>query len=121
MKIVVGGQMDKQRIVDLVTSLGGDTVEATAMTDINAAMAVKNGNADYYIGACNTGGGGALAMAVAILGYDKTATLGMPGKIMSDEEIVAQVEAGKLAFGFTAQDIDHIVPILMKALLEKNQ
>lgn len=120
MKIVVGGQFDKQKIADLVSSIGGKEISVSILGDIQAAMEVKNGNADYYIGACNTGGGGALAMAIAILGMNGCATLSMPGSIKSDDEIAAEVAAGKKAFGFTAQHLDAIVPVLMKNLLAKN-
>jgi hypothetical protein len=120
LKIVVGGQFDKQKIADLVSSIGGKEISVSILGDIQAAMEVKNGNADYYIGACNTGGGGALAMAIAILGMNGCATLSMPGSIKSDDEIAAEVAAGKKAFGFTAQHLDAIVPVLMKNLLAKN-
>ena len=120
MKIVVGGQFDKQKIAELASSIGGKQVSVSILDDIQAAMEVKNGNADYYIGACNTGGGGALAMAIAILGMSSCATLSMPGAIKSDGEIAGEVAAGKKAFGFTAQHLDTIVPVLMQNLLAKN-
>lgn len=117
MKFVIGGQIEKEKIADTVRQLAGDkATSVTIMNDIDAAMAIKSGQADFYLGACNTGGGGALAMAIAIVGMDKCATVGMPGKILSDDEIVAFVKAGKIAFGFTGQDIDAVVPIIIKAL-----
>jgi hypothetical protein len=117
-KIVVGGQIDKQKITDLIEASGGGKAEARILSDIDAAMAVKNGDADYYFGSCNTGGGGALAMAIAILGMHNCAVLSMPGTIKSDAEISNEVKAGKKAFGFTAQHIETIVPSLMKHLLD---
>ena len=63
-------------------------------------MAMKAGQFDYYIGACNTGGGGALAMAMALLGAGACKTISMPGKILSDEEIIQAVNEGKTAFWF---------------------
>lgn len=114
MKIVVGGQIDKQRIADLTASIVGNQAEVVVMGDIEAAMAVKNGEADLYLGACNTGGGGALAMAIALLGMDQCATVSMPGSMKSEEEIAAEVAAGKKAFGFTAQHLDVVVPIILK-------
>ncbi|MDR1834544.1 MAG: DUF2620 domain-containing protein [Fusobacteriaceae bacterium] len=119
MKIVVGGQIDKQKIADFIVSVGGEQVSVTVSGDIQAAMEVKSGNADYYIGACNTGGGGALAMAIAILGLNQCATLSMPGNVKSEAEIAGEVAAGKKAFGFTAQHMDLILPVLMKHLLSK--
>lgn len=119
MNIAIGGQIDKQKIADMVQSIGNDQVHVSIDNDIQAAMQVKNGEADVYIGACNTGGGGALSMAIALLGMDKCATLSMPGSLKTEDEIIADVNAGKIAFGFTAQSADDIVPVLMRALLGK--
>lgn len=118
MKIAIGGQIAKPEIEAAVRELAGDRVEIVVMGDVDAAMAVKNGEADYYLGACNTGGGGALSMAIAILGYGNCATVSMPGNIKSDEDIIAEVQNGKKAFGFTPEHIGKVVPVIMTALLE---
>lgn len=120
-KIVVGGQIEKAQIEELLQKYGKGNYEITVKTDIDAAMDLKNGAVDYYFGACNTGGGGALAMAIALLGGDKTATLGMPGKTASAEEIKESVLAGKIAFGFTSQDMDFIIATTMEALESKEE
>ncbi|MFV0254626.1 MAG: DUF2620 domain-containing protein [Erysipelotrichaceae bacterium] len=119
MKIVVGGQIDKQSIANKVKEILADQAIVEIKGDLEAVMAMQNGEFDYYLGACNTGGGGALAMAIALLGADKCATISMPGKIKSDEEIKTEVNDNKIAFGFTAQDIDRVVPVLLKFLQEK--
>ena len=90
------------------------------MGDIQAAMEVKNGQADYYIGACNTGGGGALSMAIALVGHSLCSTLSMPGNIKTSEGIAAEVAAGKKAFGMTTQHIQTVVPVLIENLLAKD-
>lgn len=118
LRIVIGGQIDKQKLADLVASIAGDKASVVVKTDIEAAMDIKNNAADIYLGACNTGGGGALAMAIALLGADKCATISMPGNIKSDEEIIKEVASGKKAFGFTAQHIEQVVPIIMGELLK---
>ena len=76
-------------------------------------MAIKTGAADFYLGACNTGGGGALAMAIALLGMGQCATVSMPGNIKSE----AEIEAGKKAYGFTAQHAEEVIPVILKYLL----
>ena len=63
-KIVVGGQIDKEEVKALVLQYGLPEDSVEVKSDLDAAMAIKSGTADYYIGACNTGGGGALAMEV---------------------------------------------------------
>lgn len=117
MKIVVGGQIDKQKVYDTIKGVVGDRASVEIKDDIAAAMAVKTGQADYYFGACKTGGGGALAMAtIALLGMNQCATVSMPGKMLSEDEILAQVKAGKKAYGFTDQHIEKVVPIILKGL-----
>lgn len=120
-KIVVGGQIEKATIEELLQKYGKGSYEISVKTDIDAAMALKSGTADYYFGACNTGGGGALAMAIAMIGGDKTATLGMPGKTSSEEEIKQSVKDGKVAFGFTSEDMDYIISTVMAALEAKEE
>ena len=118
-KIVVGGQIDKEEVKKLVEAYSEGVFEVSVRSDLEAAMAIKTGQADYYLGACNTGGGGALAMAIALLGRDNTVTLSMPGNVMTEEEIRDSVRSGKKAFGFTAQHKDFIVPIVIDALKNK--
>ena len=74
-KVVVGGQIDKKEIAEAIETLSNGELEVEIKSDLDAAMAVKAGTYDYYIGACNTGGGGALAMAIAMLGPTKTSTV----------------------------------------------
>lgn len=118
MKIVIGGQVEREALAELVKRIGGDRVEVSMMNDIEAAMAVKTGAADYYLGACHTGGGGALAMAIALLGMANCATLSMPGNIRGDDEIRKEISSGKKAFGFTAQHMQQVVPVVLDALLK---
>lgn len=116
-RIVVGGQIDKQKVADIIKNIAGDKVTIEIKSDIEAAMAIKLAAADFYLGACNTGGGGALAMAIALLGMGQCATISMPGNIKSEEEIKKEVEAGKKAFGFTAQHAEQVIPMILKYIL----
>lgn len=116
-KIVIGGQIDKQKVADITAQITGDRASIEIKSDIEAAMAIKTGLADYYLGACNTGGGGALAMAIALLGMQNCATVSMPGHIKTEAEIKAEVEAGKKAFGFTAQHAEEVIPVILKYIL----
>lgn len=118
-RIVVGGQINKQEICEFTKRFVGDKATVEVKSDLDAAMAMKAGQYDYYIGACNTGGGGALALAMALLGASVCQTISMPGKISSDADIMAAVKAGKKAFGFTAQHAEQVLPVLLKAILEK--
>ena len=117
LKIAVGGAIDKPRVADAIKKIGGEQIEVKIMSDIKAAMAVKNGKADYYIGACATGGGGALAMAMALIGAAKCATVSMPGKPPKEQDVLKALKNGKVAFGFTNDHIEKAVPMIMNAIL----
>ena len=117
-KIVVGGQLDKDRIKKIITDYAGDRATVEIQGDLDAAMAMQAGQYDIYIGACNTGSGGALAMAIAILGLEQCVTLSRPGKILSNEEMKDEVESGKIAFGFTAQDADSVLSVILPLIIK---
>ncbi len=114
MKIVIGGQMDKEVIEKLINKYGGEGIEVSVKSDLDAVMAVQMGQAKYYFGACATGAGGALAMALGLLGQGKCCSISVPGKIMTDEEIEENIKLGKVAFGFVNTDAEKVVPIIMK-------
>ncbi|CAM3168754.1 DUF2620 family protein [Streptobacillus ratti] len=113
MKIVVGGQIDKEMVARI---LQREIPEATIdiKSDIDAAMSIKMGDYDYYFGACNTGGGGALAMAIAILGADKCLTVTSPGMILDEVEVKLGIEKGKVAFGFTPNGAEKSIEMIKK-------
>ncbi|MEG0852975.1 MAG: DUF2620 family protein [Angelakisella sp.] len=117
-KIVVGGQMDKQMLADILKKIGGDKVTVEIKSDIEAALAVKSGQADYYFGACATGAGGALAMAIGLIGMNECVSVSIPGKIMSNAEMVDAVAKGKKAFGFTNNDAEKVIPVLLGEILK---
>ena len=54
MKIVVGGALNKKENAELIEKYGNGQVEVVIMQDIQAALALKNGQADYYFGSCQT-------------------------------------------------------------------
>lgn len=122
LRIVVGGQINKKEIRDFIENhYGQGNVMLDVKNDLDAVMAIKANQFDYYIGACNTGGGGALAMAMALLGPTKCATISMPGKIFSDEDITKAVNEGKIAFGFTASHLEQVLPVLLNAIDSKTK
>lgn len=117
-RIVIGGQIDKALILSDIERLTNGSVIVEVKSDLDAAMAMKNNQYDYYVGACNTGGGGALAMAIALLGRDKCSTVSMPGVIKDEAFIKAEFEQGKVAFGFTAQHREHVLPIIIAEIMK---
>jgi hypothetical protein len=119
-RIVVAGLCARE-ICRLVSEIGGDRVTVRETIDIAGATDVAQGRADYYLGACATGAGGALAMAIAILGYDRCFTASMIGSPPKEVEIQNAVANGKQAFGFTVDHIDNTVSMIISAILDHQQ
>ncbi|MGL5955670.1 MAG: DUF2620 domain-containing protein [Brevinema sp.] len=117
MKIAIGGQLSKSEIQDLIQKYSGGQIETRIFSDNDAAMQVKNGTYDYYVGACQSGAGGALAMAYAILGQDKCATIAMAGLAPNNEKVRQYLENGIKAFGFTNDQVDNSIELLINNLL----
>ncbi len=114
MKIVIGGQVEKQAIAELVlTAIPNCEIEI--LSDLDAAMALKQNKAEYYLGACHTGGG-AVAMAVALLGMDKAKTIAAPGKPADEADVAQLVQKGVVAFGFAADQMQSAVGAFAKAV-----
>ena len=118
MRVVVGGQMDKQSISQLIKNID-PTVDVTVKSNIEATMAIQTGMADYYVGSCSTGAGGALGIAFGLLGQDKCASVSTPGHVMTQEEINDLVKSGKVAFGFVNYDAEKVIPMLLNAFKNK--
>lgn len=116
-KIVVGGQLEKDLIAEALNKYGGNKVDVSVHDDVTAAMMVQSGAAKYYFGACNTGGGGALAMAIALLTIDKCVSVTMPSSKLSEAKIKEAIDDGKIAFGFLADDVDYVVSTVLKYIL----
>ena len=117
MKIVIGGQMGKEEIKELAEGIVGDKGLVVIEDDIAAAMEIKQGTAELYLGACMTGGGGALAMAIAILGYPACQAL-----TSDDENIIAEAAGrGIRVFGFTPAMSKAVVPLIIKHVLTDMQ
>ena len=118
-RINVAG-MGKEKILKTVQLTGRDRVQAAVKSDMEAALAVKSGQADYYIGACQSGAGGALAIATGILGSAQVARLSGTGAAPRREDIEKAVRDGKKAFGLAINHIDLVVPLLVESLLKKH-
>ncbi|MEC5425217.1 DUF2620 domain-containing protein [Virgibacillus sp. C22-A2] len=115
MKIVIGGQVEKKGIEALIKEID-PSIETVVKSDLDAAMEIKTGKADYYLGACHTGGGGALAMAIAMIGRSQCETVSMPGKKPQVSKVEEAVSSGKKAFGFTGDHMETAVPMIINAL-----
>lgn len=118
-RIKVGG-LAAREIQSLATEIGKGRVDVQVVTDIAGVREVAQGRADYYFGACATGGGGALSMAIAVLGYSRCFTASTAGSPPKEEDIEKAVWEGKIAFGFATDHIALAVPLIMKAILARD-
>lgn len=112
--------MAAQEMGDLVDQVGGEEVEVQVVSDLEGAQQVAAGQADYYLGACATGAGGALSMAIAILGYSNCFTASTAGRPPKEVEIREAVESGKKAFGFSSDHVALVVPLIVDAILAEH-
>lgn len=118
MQIAVSG-IAKQEIARAARSAGGDQVQVSILSDIEAAKAVKEGRAHVLIGSCATGMGGALAMAIALLGRDRCFAMATAGRSARADEVKAKIAAGVVAFGVVPDAVEAAVPSLVAALLAR--
>ena len=90
--------------------------------DMIAAKNVKNGESDYYLGSCMTGGGGSIATAIMVLGYGKCLTVSRQGSCPNEKQIRHMVYSGDhKAFGFVKSHTEQVVPALVRALIDKSE
>jgi len=114
---IVAAGVDAKSMAKIAQDAGGGRVQAAAMGDMQGARLVKKGQADYYIGTCWSGGGGALAAATAILGANNVGIAGTPGMAVSEERVAGLVQEGRTAFGFAYEQSAAAIPIIVKALI----
>jgi hypothetical protein len=119
LKIVVAG-LKKDVMERTVKQVGGDKVVVTATSDFEAAKKVKSAEADYYLGACNSGGGAALSIAIGILGYTNCSTVAKNGGKPDAKNIEKLVNEGKKAFGMSVENIEVAAPMIIQSLLKKH-
>ena len=118
-KIAVCG-MGKEKIARLITESGDGQVIPEITSDFEAAISVQQGKADYYIGACQSGAGGALAVATGLLGPTKVIRLSGVGSAgVTADQIDAALESGKQAFGLSHSHLENAVPTIVKAVVAR--
>lgn len=114
---VVAAGVDAATMARLAQDSGGGRVEAAALGDMQGARLVKKGQADYYLGTCWSGGGGALAAATALLGGNLVGIVGTPGMVVTEERVRTMVGEGRIAFGFAYEQTQAAIPMIIKEIL----
>ncbi|MFE5735707.1 DUF2620 domain-containing protein [Streptomyces celluloflavus] len=112
-KILTGG-VAKVETADAVRKLNRPGIEVTVSSDMDAAMKLRMNQADYYFGTCHTGAGASLGVLVGLMGSAACHTFGR--SIPTEEQITALLDGGKKVFGFSMDQVDAVVPLLVSAL-----
>ena len=116
MKILAGG-VGKAQVVEYLKPLLGPNDSVKAVSDMDAAMAFRTGQADYYLGTCHTGAGASLGVLVGMLGSAKCHTFGRG--VPSAETVEKAIDSGAVALGFSIDQIDKLVPMVWGVLDKK--
>jgi len=117
-RILLGG-VGKSEVASKIKELGTEGLEVKATNDMDAAMKLRSGQADYYFGTCHTGAGASLGVLVGMLGNDKCMTF---RRGLAKEEVVREaLEEGKVAFGFSVDQIDKVVPVLVEGIRRRDR
>lgn len=114
MKIAIGGMLKNEMRQAILKA--DPTAETIITTDMGAVPLLKNGQVDYYFGACESGGGAAISILIGMLGYSRCCTVCKTGGKPKKAEIEKYVSEGKVCFGMTFYNIDETVPLLMEVL-----
>ncbi|MFF6908996.1 DUF2620 domain-containing protein [Streptomyces sp. NPDC012389] len=112
-KILTGG-VGKVEVARSIDSLGIDSLDVAASSDIDAAMKFRTGQADYYLGTCHTGAGASLGVLVGLMGSAACHTFGRG--VPDAAEIDALLADGKKVFGFSMDQIDTVAPLMARAI-----
>lgn len=117
-RILLGG-VGKSEVASRIKEIGDEGLEVKATNDMDAAMKLRAGQADYYFGTCHTGAGASLGVLVGLLGNDKCMTF---RRGLAKEEVVKEaLDGGKVAFGFSIDQIDRVVPVLIEGIRQRDR
>lgn len=114
MRIAIGG-MQKNEMQQAVLK-ADPTAETIITTDMGAVTLLKNGQADYYFGACESGGGTAISILIGMIGYNKCCTVCKTGGRPNKAVIEKHVAEGKICFGMAVSQIEETVSLLIEVL-----
>jgi hypothetical protein len=109
--------LGRQDVAEALAALGG--IEVVEMSDVEAATALSGGTVDYGVGVCESGGGAALAMCIAILGADRCTNLSKMGRPVEADKMPALLGEGVIVFGVARDHVATVVPSLGRELLAR--
>lgn len=112
-KILTGG-LGKTEVATTIERLALDGIDVTVSSDMDAAMKLRAGQADYYLGTCHTGAGASLGVLVGLMGSDACHTFGR--SVPTEDQAAALLDRGVKVFGFSIDQIDTVAPVIARAI-----
>ncbi len=113
LRIAVTG-LGRSEVSRTLASVGG--IEPLPMSDVEAAGALSRGELSAIVGVCESGGGAALAMAIAVVGADACTNLSKMGRPADPARLPELLAGGVRAFGVARDHVEIVVPALGRAL-----
>ncbi|MGC5617408.1 DUF2620 family protein [Georgenia sp. Z1491] len=118
MKIIVGG-VAKSAVADALKPILRETDSVAVGSDMDAAMKLRSGQADYFLGTCHTGAGASLGVLVGLLGTNKCHTFAR--RVPTSDDVTAAVESGVQALGFSVDQVEVAAPTIYRALVAHDE
>ncbi|WP_147917028.1 DUF2620 family protein [Ruania zhangjianzhongii] len=118
MKIITGG-VGKAQVAEVLKPLLRPEDEVSVGSDMDAAIKLQSGQADFFLGTCHTGAGASLGVLVGLLGGDRCHTFAR--KIPAAEDVDHALASGAVALGFSVDQITEAVPVIYAALQRRNE
>jgi hypothetical protein len=115
--IVITG-LARDRAAAVAQEAAGDDVTITTASDYDGAVALQAGEADYYIGICQSGAGGALAFAIGLVGSKRARTVAPAGRLLDEQSVVTALTDGVVAFGVALDQVDTAVGTVVRAIVD---
>lgn len=115
--VVITG-MARDRAARLAADAASGRIEILSDSDYEGALAVQSGEVDYYIGICQSGAGGALALAIGLIGSKRARTVAPAGRQADEDLVFAALADGIVAFGVSVDHVDKAVPAIIRGILD---
>ena len=113
--VVITG-LARDRAAAVAQETAGPDVTVTTSSDYDGAVALQAGEADYYIGICQSGAGGALAFAIGLVGSKRARTVARAGRPLDVQEVETALADGVVAFGVALDQVDSAVAAIVRAI-----
>jgi hypothetical protein len=116
LRVAVTG-LGRQEVLQALS--GTPEIVPVPLSDMEAAVMLQKGELPYVIGVCESGGGAALAIAIAIVGSELCTNLTRMGRPVAPEELPGILDEGRRVFGLARDHIGALVPALARAIVAR--